>query len=571
MIAKRNSHKYFISVYIYLLSFSIFIQGQEYDEAFMQSLPQEVRDQVMQEMQESDESQEKQFRRPSTEISKPDVNSNRFGIDLFNSMQTTFMPLNEPNFDGSYILDFGDVLEIQFIGLKSNIFEADVKADGSINIKDIGKVYLAGLTLDKADDLIRAKVSELFTGTKVFTSLMSTRDIQVYILGEAFNPGLYTLSGNSNVLSALSMAGGIKESGSLRRVDHKRGKKTLTTLDLYNVFNKGEIANQNGLRSGDVIFVNPVGKVVSSIGGVNRPMEYELASDETFTDLINYSNGYLQEIPYRTYRLTNAINGTYKDLDYDELYNTVPHDRDTLFISYVEGKSIKISGAVNYPGTYQVPSDTTISKFIEMVGGYKENAYLFGGILLNKKKGEISLTANNMFEDKFIKSLIKNNIEFSSSIQPFLNAINTRINERLIAEFDLDVIKQDPSLDIILDDLDEIIIPYITQQVYVYGAVNSPGSILYKPNLQVQDYISLKGGVTEIASTQQIFVISPNGDSELVSKSGLFADTTSDLVYPGSLIFVSPDISLSASQNIALWAPLISSISLTMASLQVLK
>ena len=45
MIAKRNSHKYFISVYIYFLSFSIFIQGQEYDEAFMQSLPQEVRDQ----------------------------------------------------------------------------------------------------------------------------------------------------------------------------------------------------------------------------------------------------------------------------------------------------------------------------------------------------------------------------------------------------------------------------------------------------------------------------------------------------------------------------------------------
>lgn len=571
MIAKRNSHKYFISVYIYLLSFSIVIQGQEYDEAFMQSLPQEVRDQVMQEMQESDASQEKQFRRPSTEISKPDVNSNRFGIDLFNSMQTTFMPLNEPNFDGSYILDFGDVLEIQFTGLKSNIFEADVKADGSINIKDIGKVYLAGLTLDKADDLIRAKVSELFTGTKVFTSLMNTRDIQVYILGEALNPGLYTLSGNSNVLSALSMAGGIKESGSLRRVDHKRGKKTLTTLDLYNVFNKGEIANQNGLRSGDVIFVNPVGKVVSSIGGVNRPMEYELASDETFTDLINYSNGYLQEIPYRIYRLTNAIDGTYRDLDYDEMNNTIPNDRDTLFISYVEGKSIKISGAVNYPGTYQVPSYTTISKFIEMVGGYKENAYLFGGILLNKKKGEISLTANNMFEDKFIKSLIKNNIEFSSSMQPFLNAINTRVNERLIAEFDLDVIKQDPSLDIILDDLDEIIIPYITQQVYVYGAVNSPGSILYKPNLQVQDYISLKGGVTEIASTEQIFIISPNGDSKLVSKSGLFGNTASDLVYPGSLIFISPDISLSASQNIALWAPLISSISLTLASLQVLK
>jgi protein involved in polysaccharide export with SLBB domain len=210
-----------------LLLFAIVIQGQEYDEASMQSLPPEVRDQVIKEMQESDKSQEKQFRRPSTEIRKTDLNTNRFGIELFNSMQTTFMPLNEPNFDGSYILDFGDVLEIQFIGLKSDIFEADVKADGSINIKDIGKLYLAGLTLDKADDLIRSKVSELFTGTKVFTSLTSTRDIQVYILGEALNPGLYTLSGNSNLLSALSMAGGIKESGSLRMVDHKRGKKKL--------------------------------------------------------------------------------------------------------------------------------------------------------------------------------------------------------------------------------------------------------------------------------------------------------------------------------------------------------
>jgi protein involved in polysaccharide export with SLBB domain len=571
MIASLNSRKYFVYVYIFLLLFAIVIQGQEYDEAFMQSLPPEVRDQVIKEMQESDKSQEKQFRRPSTEIRKTDLNTNRFGIELFNSMQTTFMPLNEPNFDGSYILDFGDVLEIQFIGLKSDIFEADVKADGSINIKDIGKLYLAGLTLDKADDLIRSKVSELFTGTKVFTSLTSTRDIQVYILGEALNPGLYTLSGNSNLLSALSMAGGIKESGSLRMVDHKRGKKTIATLDLYNVFNKGEIANQNRLRSGDVIFVNPVGDIVSSLGGVNRPMEYELVSGETFIDLINYSNGYLQITPNRSYRVIDGINGSYKDLGLDQLDNTKPRDQDSLFISFVESKSVKISGAVNFPGTYQIPSNTTISEFIEMVGGYKETAYLFGGILLNKKKGEISLTANNMFEDKFIKSLIKNNIEFAESIQPFLKGISSRVNERLIAEFDLDVIKQNPSLDIILDDLDEIVIPYITQQVYVHGAVNSPGSILYKPGLQVQDYITLKGGVTEIASSQQIFIISPNGDSKLVSKSRLFADSTEDLVYPGSLIFISPDISLSATQNIAVWAPLISSISLTLASLQVLR
>ena len=39
-----------------------------------------------------------------------------FGKKFFDTIQSTFMPINEPNFDGSYILDFGDVLEIQFIG-----------------------------------------------------------------------------------------------------------------------------------------------------------------------------------------------------------------------------------------------------------------------------------------------------------------------------------------------------------------------------------------------------------------------------------------------------------------------
>ena len=31
-------------------------------------------------------------------------------------MQSSLMPINEPNFDGGYILDFGDVLELQLIG-----------------------------------------------------------------------------------------------------------------------------------------------------------------------------------------------------------------------------------------------------------------------------------------------------------------------------------------------------------------------------------------------------------------------------------------------------------------------
>ena len=43
-----------------------------------------------------------------------DKNNNKtllFGSNFFDVMQTSFMPINEPNLDSSYILDFGDVLE----------------------------------------------------------------------------------------------------------------------------------------------------------------------------------------------------------------------------------------------------------------------------------------------------------------------------------------------------------------------------------------------------------------------------------------------------------------------------
>ena len=54
-------------------------------------------------------------------------------------MQTSFMPINEPNFDSSYVLDFGDTLEIQLVGQQNSIDELSIKRDGSINISEIGK------------------------------------------------------------------------------------------------------------------------------------------------------------------------------------------------------------------------------------------------------------------------------------------------------------------------------------------------------------------------------------------------------------------------------------------------
>ena len=119
-------------------------------------------------------------------------------------MQSSFMPINEPNFDSTYVLDFGDTLEIQLIGQKNSIEQLAIKRDGSINIPEIGKIFVSGLSLESVNKLIKSKISSAYIGVEAFVTLVNVRDIQVLVTGNAYNPGIYTLNGNSNMLHALS-------------------------------------------------------------------------------------------------------------------------------------------------------------------------------------------------------------------------------------------------------------------------------------------------------------------------------------------------------------------------------
>jgi protein involved in polysaccharide export with SLBB domain len=183
--------------------FSTITYSQELDEALLASLPENVRQDVEGKIGAKADIEKPVYRRASTFVDKDEdknLNTQLFGSDFFDVMQTSFMPINEPNLDASYILDFGDVLEIQLIGQKDLTDTYTIARDGSINLPDIGKLNLSGLSLNDASDLIKAKVNNSYIGTSAFISLKNVRDINVLIVGNAFNPGIYTLNGNSNMI-----------------------------------------------------------------------------------------------------------------------------------------------------------------------------------------------------------------------------------------------------------------------------------------------------------------------------------------------------------------------------------
>ena len=142
-----------------------------------------------------------------------------YGSDFFNTFQTSFMPINEPNPESDYSLDTGDVLNIQLVGQKDTIDDYIVDGDGSISLEDIGKVIVVGMSLGEASSLIKSKINSAYIGTEAFISLSEIRDVNVLVTGNAKNPGIYTLTGNSNILHAISAAGGISEFGSYRDIN----------------------------------------------------------------------------------------------------------------------------------------------------------------------------------------------------------------------------------------------------------------------------------------------------------------------------------------------------------------
>ena len=141
-----------------------------------------------------------------------------------------------------------------------------------------------------------------------------------------------------------------------------------------------------------------------------------------------------------------------------------------------------------------------------------------------------------------------------------------------MAEFDLDMIEANKSLDTVLEDQDTILSPYGTQQVYVFGEISTQGSVRYSPGKKLSYYIDNAGGILETGEKKSVFVVHPNGKTErLTYTSRLLKREREILIYPGSIIYVPQSSSLlNGVQSAAIWAPIISSITLSLTSLSVL-
>ena len=140
---------------------------------------------------------------------------------------------------------------------------------------------------------------------------------------------------------------------------------------------------------------------------------------------------------------------------------------------------------------------------------------------------------------------------------------------RVIAEFDETSLKDNIQSNIYLSDKDSIHIPSYDSNVYIFGEVGNPGSVLFKENIGISEYIEQSGGLSRFSSKDTIFVVAPNGETRKVHVSGLKKFLAQDVdIYPGSVIYVPRHIGKIEGVNFyATVAPIFSSLALSIASL----
>ena len=576
------------------------------DQSFLEGLPQSIRDQVEVENKLDKEEELNKLFRSETSIEKnkvildrlkaeilaldrkfSDIESldtgetlPRFGVNFFRTLQSSFMPVNVPNLGSDYVVDVGDTFEILLTGKLEVKEELLVGRDGAISVETIGKINVAGKKLADAEKAIIQYIETAAFGVDAFVSLSKLRDVQIIMLGHVYSPGIFTLSGGSNVISAINVAGGITDSGSYRKIEHRRNGELLQTIDLYDLMVFGKFDSKTTLRSGDTILVAPSQMQIPVSGGVNFPATYEAIPGESIEDLISYASNFSEYYSGFSSVLVSRMTPTKSELievQDTNLNNFILQPRDSIQVPSYKNeiqpvRTVSISGMVNRPGEYVIGLNEKLSDIIDKAGGYKENAYLYGSALfrteaLDKEKLFAQLNYSDTV-NYIISNIGKSSSSISTSVLDLLaEELRSRSYEgRVVADFNLNNLKSNPSIDIKLFDKDKIVIPEIQKVVYLFGDFRKPSNYVYDPRLSPKDYIDLAGGKKESAY-DEILIIDPDGKTHIYQSSILsFAQTVE--IYPGSIIYAQRNIGkLSGLSYASAVSPILSSLAISLASL----
>ena len=415
-----------------------------------------------------------------------------FGRNIFNTRNLTFEPNSNMATPPNYQLGPGDEVIIDIWGASQTSIRQTITPDGTINMQELGPIYLSGMTVEEANRFLKNKLGTVFSNenNQIQVTLGNTRTIQINIMGEVVQPGTYALSAFSTVFHALYRAGGVNDIGSLRNVQLVRNGKKIAAVDVYDFIMQGKIKDDIRLQEGDVIIVPAYDMLVKMSGNVKRPMRFEMKKDETLAALIKYAGGFNADAYSKSVRMVCQNGMEYEVKTVDEMDYSVCQlrDGDVVTVGAILNRftnKVEIKGAVYRPDIYALDGKVnTVRALIEKAQGLMDDAFTNRAVLQRQRD---DLTSEIVSVD--VKALMNGTIP----------DIPLRKNDILYI----------PSI----HDLQDL------GSVTIYGEVTKPDEYPYADNMTLEDLIIQAGGLKEAASTVRVDVSRRIKDTKSVNST----------------------------------------------------
>lgn len=217
-----------------------------------------------------------------------------FGAEFFENLTNNNGQFSRSPVSDDYVLGSGDQLLIRVWGSTNAEATVTIDRQGAIAFPKLGTLRLAGVKAGQMDAVVKSYFTKFYKDIEVSVSVGKLRKITVFVVGQARNPGSYSLTGQSTLTSALFASGGPNASGSLRSLQVMRQGKSVAEFDLYDFLGKGDKSQDIKLQDGDVVFYPKSAGYMAVMGKVNTPSIYEVRSDN---DSLDYFVGLAGGLP----------------------------------------------------------------------------------------------------------------------------------------------------------------------------------------------------------------------------------------------------------------------------------
>tara|TARA_A200000113_G_scaffold34015_1_gene28032 strand:+ start:1896 stop:3833 length:1938 start_codon:yes stop_codon:yes gene_type:complete len=421
--------------------------------------------------------------------------SSFFGYDYFNKQINFFDNIPTPV---DFKLGAGDEIILSLWGEKNSREKFILNKDGMIYYQNIGFVNLSGKTLNEAENLLSSELSRIYStlnssnnSTQLMLELGKIKSVNVYFSGQVTSPGINLIHPFSDIFSALVQAGGIKDNGSLRKVQIIRNSEIIAVVDFYSFFLNGMNSFSNiRILDGDVIHVPVAVNRAEIKGEIINPGLYELLDSDSLSNLISYAGG-LSSMASDKAVINDIIPIDIRDSDDIARSGRLIHLSQNAKIKIQNGSvvelipiakndtSVSVFGRVTRPGKYPIDllryqneeSGITLKEVLDVAGGFEDPIF--------RKTINNEIVILRLDENQFYGKELR--VDYSDA-----NSFKLEVNDKI---FVYESTK------------------YKNSYTYtIKGEVNSPGTYPLKEGLSLAQAIKLAGGITEMGSINSVSV-----------------------------------------------------------------